>query len=113
MSSQNRKLERREINRTVRIRDVIANALVGELVNITTEGMMLISDREVTTNSIFQLRLELPEPINNFTTIDVGVDCLWCRTADNFGRFWSGYQIIDASPAAIATIEALISNYAD
>lgn len=113
MSSQNRKLQRREIGRTVRIRDVITDARVGELVNITTEGMMIISDREVVTNSIFQLKLELPEPIDGHDTIDVGVDCLWCRTADNFGRFWSGYQIIDASPEAISTIEALIANYAD
>jgi hypothetical protein len=55
----------------------------------------------------------LPEAINGQSSIDLGVDCLWSRSAENFNRHWSGYQIIDASPDALVTIDALISGYSD
>lgn len=112
MSEHNRKLERKELSTTIGIRNVITGDIIGELVNITIEGMMIISDQEMDTNSIFQFQLALPETINGHDTIDVGVDCLWCRSAENFNRYWSGYQIIDASDDATETIASLISDYA-
>jgi hypothetical protein len=85
---------------------------VGELVNLTVEGLMIISDQEMSTNSIFQFRLEMPDPIDGVSSIDLGVDCLWNRPAENFSRHWSGYQIIDACPEALKTIDTLINGYA-
>ena len=75
-------------------------------------GSCSISDQEMATNSIFQFSLELPEPIEGTNRIDLGVDCLWSRSAENVNRHWSGYQIIDASPEALEAIDALIGGYA-
>lgn len=111
MSEHNRRLERKELNATIGVRNVITNDVIGELVNLTIEGLMIISDREMDTNSIFQFQLLLPEAINGSDTLDIGVDCLWCRGAENFDRYWSGYQIIDASPEAVAAIETLLTQY--
>ncbi len=112
MSEHHRKHQRQELNTTILIRNAMNRDFIGELVNITVEGLMIISDQEMSTNSIFQFSLELPEPINGMTHIDLGVDCLWSRSAENVDRHWSGYQIIDASPEALETIDALISGYA-
>lgn len=112
MSEHHRKHQRQELNTTILIRNAMSRELIGELVNITVEGLMIISDQEMSTNSIFQFSLELPEAINGASHIDLGVDCLWSRSAENVNRHWSGYQIIDASPEALAAIDALISGYA-
>lgn len=112
MSEHQRRLKRQEIATHVTITNSLTGELVGELVNITVEGLMIISDDEVDTNSIFQFTLALPEKIERATELNLGVDCLWCRKAENFNRYWSGYQIIDASPEALRTIDALIKNYA-
>ena len=112
MSEHNSKLQRQELSTTIMIRNTMTGELVGELVNITVEGLMIISDQEMSTNAIFQYCLELPETIDGPRRIDLGVDCLWSRPAENFNRHWSGYQIIDASPDAIKTIDELISGYA-
>lgn len=111
MSEHHRKHQRQELNTTILIRNSMTREMIGELVNITVEGLMIISDQEMATNSIFQFCLELPEPINGIEQIELGVDCLWSRSAENVNRHWSGYQIIDASPAALQTIDALISGY--
>lgn len=113
LSEHHRKLKRQELNTTILIRNSMTQELLGELANITVEGLMIISDQEMSTNSIFQFRLEFPESINGQTSIDLGVDCLWSRSAENFNRHWSGYQIIDASPDALVTIDELISGYSE
>lgn len=106
-----RRLERRELTQAIAVNDTINGGAFGELVNITTEGLMVITDREIETQAIFQLALQLPEPLAGSDMLVLGTDCLWCRRAENFYRYWAGFQIIDASDHAIEQIEALIDLY--
>lgn len=106
-----RKLERKELNQAIVVLDTINGGVFGELVNITTEGLMVMTDREIETQAIFQLSLQLPEMIKGVDHIIVGADCLWCRRAENFYRYWAGFQIIDASEKAPEQIEVLIDLY--
>ncbi len=106
-----RKLERKELNQAIVVLDTINGGVFGELVNITTEGLMVMTDREIETQAIFQLSLQLPEMIKGADHIIVGADCLWCRRAENFYRYWAGFQIIDASEKALAQIDGLIDLY--
>lgn len=106
-----RKLERKELNQAIVVLDTINGGVFGELVNITTEGLMVMTDREIETQAIFQLSLQLPEVIKGADHIVIGADCLWCRRAENFYRYWAGFQIIDASQKALEQIDALIDLY--
>lgn len=107
-----RKHERKELDRTIAITDLINGGNFGEVVNVTVEGMMAITDKEIPTNSIYQLALKLPIEINGSDVVEIGADCLWCRKVENFHRYWAGFQIIDASDAAMAQLEELIAHYA-
>jgi len=107
-----RKLERKELNQAIVVLDTINGGVFGELVNVTTEGLMVMTDREIETQAIFQLSLQLPEAIKGSDQIVVGADCLWCRRAENFYRYWAGFQIIDASEQALTQLEVLIDLYA-
>lgn len=113
MSEYKRSRERKEINQVIPITDVINDREIGELINITVEGIMMISDENIETQSIFQYSLKLPGPINGLETLEIGVDCLWCRKAEDYSRYWAGFQIIDASAETIAVIENLIEHYGD
>lgn len=106
-----RKLERKELNQAIVVLDTINGGVFGELVNITTEGLMVMTDREIETQAIFQLSLQLPEIIKGANHVIIGADCLWCRRAENFYRYWAGFQIIDASEKALEQIDALIHLY--
>ena len=106
-----RKLERKELNQAIAVLDTINGGTFGELINVTTEGLMVMTDREIETQAIFQLALQLPEPIKGTDQIVIGADCLWCRRAENFYRYWAGFQIIDASEKALSQLEVLIDLY--
>ncbi len=107
-----RRLERKELIQPIAVNDTINGGRFGELVNITAEGLMIITDREIETQAIFQLALQLPEPLAGNDMLVLGADCLWCRRAENFYRYWAGFQIIDASDHAVEQIDALINLYA-
>ena len=106
-----RKLERKEINQTIDIIDVINGGKFGELINITIEGLMAMTEREIPTQSIYQLSIKRPVELRGSDTVELGADCLWCRKDENFHRFWAGFQIIDASDNAVKQIEDLIEAY--
>lgn len=106
-----RKSERVELNQTIIVTDTITNKRFGELVNISAEGLMIMTDNEIATQSIFQLCLKLPIDIIGSDTIELGADCLWCRKAENFTRYWAGFQIIDASDTAVQQLNNLMAHY--
>ena len=106
-----RKLERKELSHSIVIDDVINGGVFGELINVTTDGLMAITSEEIATQSIFQLSLRLPKEIEGSNSISLGADCLWCRKADNFHRYWAGFQIIDASDTALQQLKTLVEEY--
>jgi hypothetical protein len=106
-----RKHERVTVNQTITIADLINGGNFGELLNVTVEGIMAITDKEIDTDSIFQLELNLPFDINGSSSIKIGADCLWCRKAENFHRYWAGFHIIDASDEALSQLKVLTEEY--
>jgi hypothetical protein len=81
-----RKQKRVELNQTIAINDVINGGLFGELINVTTEGLMVMTNNHIPTHAIYQLSMQLPTPIQSSLTIDVGADCLWCKEEAAYHR---------------------------
>jgi hypothetical protein len=106
-----RKLERKQINQTIEVTDIINGGRFGELINITVEGLMAMTETEIPTQSIYQFSIKLPVDLHGSNTVELGADCLWCRKDENFHRFWGGFQIIDAADTAVKQIEDLIEAY--
>lgn len=106
-----RKIERIELSQPISIVDTINGGAFGELINLTVEGLMALTDHQIPTHSIYQLELQLPMEIEGSKQIEIGADCLWCRPAENFHRYWAGFQIIDVSDQAMLQIEKLLEHY--
>ena len=112
-AKNDRKLERHEFLLPVPAVDAASGETLGALVNISIEGLMLMSNQALETNRLYQVTLALPEAISGHSEIELGVDCLWTRDDEQFGHHWSGFQIIDASQDAIKVIEQLIRDYSE
>lgn len=111
MEHHRRHLERKQLSTAIPVCNAVTGQTVGELVNITVEGLMIIAEQCPDVHSIYQYTLQLPSPILGKSTASVGVDCMWTREQDDHHRHWAGFQIIDASPDDIAVIAELIANF--
>lgn len=106
---ENRASPRKRVNEKIQVRDINTDKIIGNLVNISSGGLMLISDRLLTPNRLFQLCLILPVPIDGIPVIEFGAECLWVQDNSETGRpCWAGFQIIDISDSGTELIERLI-----
>ena len=114
-SAPNRRTQRRRtLSGSVNIVNQFDGTVLGRLVNITTEGLMLVNAKPLATDTLYQAVLELPEALNNATRIELGMDCLWTSpTNPDADMYWSGCHIIDISEAMFATLTVLIESFGD
>jgi hypothetical protein len=95
--SEMRKKVRVEVPGDVRVTDRHANREFGRLVNISEEGLMILTSAAIEENTIFQLSLGLCDRDGASDPIAIGVECLWCNESSTRNRFWAGFYIIDIS----------------
>lgn len=103
-----RRLTRHPIAGFVEVYDSVEQQSLGRLVNIHSEGLMLISDNLMSVEKIYQCDLIFPEMIAGCDRIQLGIDCLWVREAEAEASHWAGCRIIDASDDALAMVEKLV-----
>jgi hypothetical protein len=69
---------------------------------------MLVGDVPLEEDRLYELDMHIPDEQNGKQVLRVGVDCLWTRAADQNGKHWTGFSIIDLTPQAMDEIHQLI-----
>tara|TARA_R110000868_G_scaffold174376_2_gene411043 strand:- start:253 stop:597 length:345 start_codon:yes stop_codon:yes gene_type:complete len=96
-TSESRRRERKAVEQLIEVKDVMLDSDVGRVVNIHEEGFMLIGDGQIRENCLYQLALDLAEPVSAVDSLSVGAECLWMKETDSGTQYWAGFQIIDIS----------------
>lgn len=105
---EQRKANRKKITGSMTVRDINRDSVIGQLVDISIDGLMLLGEAPFTINGMYQFDIELPEPINGHSVLHLGAECLWCRNADDPESFWAGFHLIDISPVDQDTLDTLV-----
>ncbi len=80
---------------------------IGYIVNISTEGLRLVSHIPLLTHSVFQFRIKLPREIEGARNIDFDALSCWCRPDVSPDCFDTGFKLIDAPQELLDLIEGL------
>jgi hypothetical protein len=109
-AQDNRGQQRIEVSEAIKVVDRQTGNTVGQLVNLSEDGLMLLSPKPVPENSIFQLSLEFAE--NSPSAADgplmIGVECLWNNSSSDQSQHWVGFYIIDISAQDLERIRQLV-----
>ncbi len=93
-SSDQRRAQRKRVNFTAVVTDVIAGKPMGFLGNLSAGGMLLICQQAPREEAIYQLQLPLqglgPQPQH----IEVGVQAQWQERPAASGQVWAGFRIV-------------------
>ncbi|MDM8552747.1 PilZ domain-containing protein [Desulfobacterales bacterium HSG2] len=106
-----RRLKRKQLIYYLSVFDMDANKRIGQLVNITTEGLMLTSEKPIKVNSAFQLKMDLPEEIKGQKQITFDARSMWCRKGVNPDFYDIGFQLVNISQENSKIIERLIFDF--
>lgn len=90
---------RKPVNQQVSVRNVLSDELIGALVDVHSEGFLVLGKNHVEAEHVYQLELIFSEAINGDKHIHLGAECLWNREAGMGGQSWLGFHIIDIADA--------------
>ncbi|HQQ75294.1 MAG TPA: PilZ domain-containing protein [Pseudomonadales bacterium] len=113
-----RKYPRHTLRNSVLVVDQLSGESVGAVANLSLEGLMLVNNKPLRSDCIYQLKMVIAEDViadAAGSEISIGVDCLWSSPAESIqsSSYWSGCQIIDISDADFSLMKQLIAAVAE
>ena len=111
MHHEKRQLHRVHLIYYLRIFDSETDRNVGHLVDITVQGIMMISEEPVESKKDYSYKMKLPGIIQGRDEIEFTAHCLWCKKDINPEFYVSGYKINVLSSQDIKAITSLINAY--
>lgn len=90
----------------LRIFDRQSRALFGHVVDISPRGMLITSDKPMSTTTQYQLALEDISALDRLATLDVDAECRWCQEDSPGGLYDAGFRLIAPSRQVHALLTA-------
>jgi len=108
---EKRSIDRRHLIYYLRIFNRPNKRLLGHIVDITPEGIMLMSEKPIPVNKDFKLRMYLSEVMLGKSYLDIDARSLWCKPDINPDFFDTGFVISNLTFNDSKIINELIDQY--
>ncbi len=106
-----RKLKRRQLIYYLKVRDESNDQPLGRLVDITTEGIMLVSTEPIELDVAYRLRMDLPTQMDKTSDIIFEARSLWRRRDINPDFYDTGFKFTHIPNQYVELISQLIDEY--
>lgn len=83
---------------------------IGNIGNVSHDGLMLISQLPMLVNARFDMRLKIPGQDGQMHHIDFYATCQWCRADVSPGSYDSGFALV-AAPAQYRELVDALRHY--
>jgi hypothetical protein len=107
---ERRKVKRRHLIYYLRVFDRTNGRQIGHLVDLTADGMMLMSERPIRVGRTLGLKMSLPGN-GGEQTIEFDATSLWTSSDVNPDFYDTGFKFDKISGRHMALIETLIDDY--
>lgn len=105
---EQRKLQRRHLIYYLTVIDRETDRPIGFLVDITTSGIMLMSETPIETDKVFHLKILLQTDLSAKEYLNFDAKSKWCRSGVNSDIYDTGFELIDATIDDFREIEEVI-----
>jgi len=95
----------------LRVYDGASTKVVGHIVDISPQGIMLISDEPINVGEEYRLRMRFPSSGTDKEELIFNAICRWCRPDENPEFYIAGFRIQDLPDAAATFIHGLIAEF--
>lgn len=105
-----RKVDRRHLIYYLRVYDAKSGDLLGNLVDISTRGIMLVSDNPLPLEKNSMLRMVLPDTVEGSKEVEFEAVSRWCKNDINPDFFDTGFELIDPSSNFLEVVDKLVED---
>lgn len=107
--SEYRRARRRKVEHSIEVLDTMTEQTIGHVSDLSETGMLLILDRALVSDALYQLRFKLPDGQGREHALDIGAHELWSDQASAPGQVWTGFRFIDLSAEDLAFIRSWVA----
>lgn len=111
MFEKRRSEKRKNLIYYLEVFDNESGELAGHVVDITTAGVMIVSESMFELDKIFSLKIMLPFIINEIDSIIFNAECVHCEVSQNKSHFDTGFKYISLDEPFLEIIDKLIQEY--
>ncbi len=107
-----RRAARKRASGNAIVTDVIRGEPIGQLGNLSSTGMLLITAQAPRSEALYQVSIALPatgRALVESQPIEVGIQEQWHEHAASSGQIWAGYRIIAITDIDAARLESWLS----
>lgn len=104
-AADHRRAQRKRVNFTAVVTDVISGKPMGFLGNLSAGGMLLICQQPPRAEALYQVQLPLHGLGAQPQHIEVGVQAQWHDPGSTPGQVWAGFRIIAIAKDDAATLD--------
>ena len=108
ISIQERRQKRWQLVSYLRVHDADSQELIGHLVDISTDGIMLISEQPIPVESQFNFVMEVPSGKQGSITLAFKARSLWTKQDLNPHFHNSGFCLVNSDDTITTAINQLV-----
>jgi hypothetical protein len=109
--AERRKVKRRHLIYYLRVFDRASGRQLGHLVDLTADGMMLMSERPIRVGRTLALKMALPGGTGGEQIVEFDATSLWTSEDINPDFYDTGFKFEKISRKHLAQIETLVDDY--
>ncbi len=110
---ERRKMERIHLIHYLRMFNREDGSLIGNLVDITGEGVQFISEKPFIKDTLLQVRMDFPEEFMGKDHLEFNTEIKWSIVDQNPDLFANGSRLVNVNEEDARIIKALIEMYQD
>jgi heterodisulfide reductase subunit A-like polyferredoxin len=105
---EHRKSPRKIADEVLVVTDQITGLQIGRVVNISSDGLMLLSEEPIIAGSLLKMNMSLP---SRETQLSFQAEAVWSSEATQPESYWTGLQITEISAEDVLEIDNLILDW--
>lgn len=109
--SEKRAIHRHHLIYYLRVYDGISSKVIGHVVDISPQGLLLITEEAIGVQEEYRLRMRLPGTESGPDELIFDSVCRWCRKDDNPAFYLAGFQIQNLEAEDLKVIQEMISEF--
>ena len=106
-----RKAKRSQLIHHMRVFNEITHEFVGNLGDISAQGMMLFMEGPIPEGELYSLRMDFPEIFDNIQSVFFQARSIWNRPGENETIFQAGFVLLDCSETMLTLIRRAVDFY--
>lgn len=107
---ERRTADRHNLYMYLRAFDADTDDLIGHVVDVSSGGLMLVSDAPFRPAAIHRMKVELPYTEQEERTLDLQVECRWCGPDANDDYFDAGFKFLNPTAELRETIFGVVDD---